>query len=75
MNSPLEILQETQKKLFSLSPSQALEVKAKANQLIKKLSPTEFCQLAHQISQVRIAKENFLPWLDINCLCAECDEN
>ena len=75
MNSPIELLQEVQVKLFSLNPSQALELKAKTKQLLKDLPIPQYQQIVHQISQVRIAKENFLLWLDINCLCAECEEN
>jgi len=74
MNSPLELLKETQRKLFSLSPSQAKELKAKTKQLLKDLPIPQYQQVARQISQRRKVQENFLTWLDTECLCAECEE-
>lgn len=75
MLNPWETLQAVQNLLFSLSPSQALELKAKTRQLLKDLPPAEHQQLAHQISQERQVKENFLSWLTIDeCSCEECYE-
>jgi len=73
MNSPLELLKEAHIKLFSLSPSQALELKAKTKQLLKDLPIPQYQQVAHQISQRRKVQENFLTWLDTECECAECE--
>jgi len=75
MNSPLELLKEAHSKLFSLSPSQALELKAKTKQLLKDLPIPQYRQVAHLITQRRKVQENFLPWLDTECLCAECECN
>lgn len=74
MLSPLETLQKTQNLLFSLSPSQALELKKQTIILLNKLPKTEHQQLIHQISQERQVKENFLSWLTIECFCIECEE-
>lgn len=69
-----ETLQAVQNLLFSLSPSQALELKAKTIQLLSKLPKTEYQELAHQITQQRTVKENFLAWLTIDeCSCDECE--
>jgi penicillin-binding protein-related factor A (putative recombinase) len=73
MLSPLELLKEAQRKLFSLSPSQALELKAKTKQLLKDLPLPQYQQVAHQISQYKKVRENFLPWLDTECRCEECE--
>jgi hypothetical protein len=75
MLNPLEILQATHLKLFSLSPSQALELKKKTISLLKDLPANKYQRLAHQISQERKVKENFLTWLESNCPCDECEEN
>jgi predicted DNA-binding ribbon-helix-helix protein len=76
MNNPIELLKKTEALLFSLDPSQALELKAKTFTLLKKLAEKDYpfyTRLIHQITQRRKIQENFLAWLACECLCAECE--